>query len=136
MFPHDIIFPGKPVRFPVLRTGARWLSGGARLCLMKELTITIFILFFFNAAYCQNKIPVFISGTEGYKSFRIPAIIRLPNKDLLAFCEGRVNGASDFGNVDIVMKKSTDNGKTWGKLQILVDLARDWSQDRYGNALK
>jgi len=121
MFPHDIIFPGKPVRFPLLRTGARWLSGGARLCQMKELTITIFILFFFNAAYCQNKIPVFISGTEGYKSFRIPAIIRLPNKDLLAFCEGRVNGASDFGNVDIVMKKSTDNGKTWGKLQILVD---------------
>lgn len=88
---------------------------------MKKFTATLLILPFFLLSFCQDKIPVFVSGTEGYKSFRIPAIIRLPNKELLAFCEGRVNGASDFGNVDIVMKKSTDNGKTWSALQIIVD---------------
>ena len=38
-------------------------------------------------AIAQQKIPVFISGTEGYKSFRIPAIIKAHNNDLLAFCE-------------------------------------------------
>ena len=86
-----------------------------------KLIITLFVIFFFNAAYCQKEVPVFTSGTEGYKSFRIPAIIGLPNKNLLAFCEGRINGAADFGNVDIVMKKSTDNGKTWSALQIIVD---------------
>ena len=72
-------------------------------------------------AIAQQKIPVFISGTEGYKSFRIPAIIKTPNNDLLAFCEGRVNGSGDFGNVDIVMKRSSDNGKTWSALKIIVD---------------
>ena len=88
---------------------------------MKTFAATLLLLPFFFQSICQQKIPVFVSGTEGYKSFRIPAIIRSPNKDLLAFCEGRVNGASDFGNVDIVMKKSADNGKTWSALQIIVD---------------
>ena len=88
---------------------------------MKKFAATLLLLPFFFQSFCQQKIPVFVSGTEGYKSFRIPAIIRSPNKDLLAFCEGRVNGASDFGNVDIVMKKSADNGKTWSALQIIVD---------------
>ena len=88
---------------------------------MKKITATLFFLSLLFNCFCQDKIPVFVSGTEGYKSFRIPATIRLPNKDLLAFCEGRVNGASDFGNVDIVMKSSRDNGKTWSALQIIVD---------------
>ena len=63
---------------------------------------------------------VFISGTEGYKSFRIPAIVKAPNGDLLAFCEGRVNGSSDFGHINIVLKRSIDKGKTWGPLQIVA----------------
>lgn len=69
----------------------------------------------------QEKNPVFISGTDGHKSFRIPAIIMLPNKDLLAFCEGRVNGSGDFGDINIVMKKSHDKGLTWGPINTIVD---------------
>ncbi|HSN10005.1 MAG TPA: sialidase family protein, partial [Hanamia sp.] len=65
----------------------------------------------------QSK-PVFVSGAEGYKSFRIPAIIKAKNGDLLAFCEGRVNGSGDFGNIKIVLKRSADGGKTWSSLQI------------------
>jgi sialidase-1 len=64
--------------------------------------------------------PVYVSGNEGYKSFRIPAIIKAPNGDLLAFCEGRVNGAGDFGDIKIVLKRSNDNGKTWSALQIVA----------------
>lgn len=82
----------------------------------------IFLLLIFSlASFCQHQVPVFVSGNDGYKSFRIPAIISLPNGDLLAFCEGRVNGPADFGNVDIVMKRSNDKGKTWSKLQIIID---------------
>lgn len=66
-------------------------------------------------------IPVFISGTDGYKSYRIPAIVSLPNGDILAFAEGRVNGAGDFGDINIVLKRSRDMGKTWSALQIVVD---------------
>jgi sialidase-1 len=68
-----------------------------------------------------NKIPVFIAGKHGYDSFRIPAIIRLPNGDLLAFAEGRVNGSADFGNVDIVTKKSTDKGRSWSDFKVVVN---------------
>ncbi len=39
----------------------------------------------------------------------------------MAFCEGRVAGEDDFGNIDIVYKTSADGGKTWGKLQVAVD---------------
>lgn len=67
-----------------------------------------------------QKTTVFESGKEGYKSFRIPAIISLKNGDLVAFAEGRVTGASDFGHVNIVMKKSTDQGKTWGPLKVVA----------------
>lgn len=69
----------------------------------------------------QNILPVFVSGQEGHKSYRIPAIIGLPNGRLLAFCEGRVNGSNDFGDINIVMKSSADGGKTWSALQTIVD---------------
>ena len=70
-----------------------------------------------------TKTVVFAAGTEGHKSYRIPAIVELPNNDLLAFCEGRVNGAGDFGNINIVMKRSSDKGETWSTLNTIVDAA-------------
>jgi len=73
------------------------------------------------AACAQQPVPVFISGTEGHQSYRIPAIIGLPDGELLAFCEGRVHNAGDFGDINIVLKRSSDGGKTWGPLQMVVD---------------
>jgi len=89
---------------------------------MKKI-ITQFIVLFFctNIGFAQPiNIPVYISGTEGYKSFRIPAIIKTPNNDLLAFCEGRVNSSGDFGDIDIVMKRSSDNGKSWSPISVIA----------------
>ena len=60
---------------------------------------------------------VFTAG-EGYPVYRIPAIIKAANGDLLAFCEGR-SSYSDGGDIDLVMKRSTDNGATWGNLQLV-----------------
>jgi len=86
-------------------------------------SLIFFLLFLFASAklFSQSKsIPVFISGTEGYKSFRIPAIVKAKNGDLLAFCEGRVHGSNDFGDIKIVLKRSADNGKTWSTLQVVA----------------
>lgn len=69
----------------------------------------------------QERVPVFVSGEEGHQSYRIPAIIRLPGGDLLAFAEGRVHNAADFGDINLVMKRSSDDGKTWGPLITIVD---------------
>jgi sialidase-1 len=66
-------------------------------------------------------ITVFKSGTEGYKNFRIPAIVSMPNGKLLAFAEGRVHNAGDFGDINIVMKTSADNGRSWSPLQVIID---------------
>lgn len=88
---------------------------------MKRFLIGLFAFGYCTAAFCQEKVPVFVSGTDGYKSYRIPAIVALPNNDILAFCEGRVNGAGDFGHVNIVMKRSTDGGKTWNNLQVVAE---------------
>jgi sialidase-1 len=81
----------------------------------------LLLLFSSNLQARQEPIPVFVSGTNGYNSFRIPAIIILPNNELLAFCEGRVKSDNDFGDINIVMKRSADKGKTWSTLQTIVD---------------
>src|ERR1700683_4864134 len=89
---------------------------------MSKIRLTLLVLIMAIRVTAQSdKIPVFVAGADGYKSYRIPAIIRLPNGELLAFCEGRVNGSNDFGNVDIVMKRSSDKGRTWSPLQKIVD---------------
>ena len=90
---------------------------------MKKLISNFFLIIFIAciASSQTQRVPVFISGTEGYKSFRIPAIISLKDGTLLAFAEGRINGSGDFGDINIVMKRSTDKGKTWTACKTLVD---------------
>ena len=64
---------------------------------------------------------IFKSGEEGYQCFRIPAIISASDGSLLAFAEGRKLNCGDAGNIDLVLKKSADGGKTWGPLQVVWD---------------
>lgn len=66
---------------------------------------------------------VYTEQTDGYAAYRIPAIILAPNGDLLAFCEGRIDNYLDWGDHDIVMKRSTDHGRTWGPLKVVVNHA-------------
>ena len=81
----------------------------------------LFILLLAGTACLRAQSVVFRSGNDNYSTFRIPAIIKAPNGDLLAFCEGRVNNSGDFGNIDIVMKRSTDGGNSWSSIQVVVD---------------
>ncbi len=64
---------------------------------------------------------VFESGTNGYNTFRIPALIRTTKGTLLAFAEGRKNSSSDTGDIDLVVKRSEDNGRTWSELSVIWD---------------
>jgi sialidase-1 len=86
----------------------------------------ILFLAFFTNILCLSLTDaqtVFTSGQDGFKSFRIPAIVKSPQGDLLAFSEGRVHGSGDFGDVDIVLKRSKDNGATWSPIQTVVNYA-------------
>lgn len=62
---------------------------------------------------------VFVSGTDGYHTFRIPAAVAASDGTLLAFAEGRVDGRGDSGDIDIVLRRSSDGGRTWGALQVV-----------------
>ncbi len=64
---------------------------------------------------------VFVSGQDGYHTFRIPALIVSTKGTLLAFAEGRKGGRGDAGDIDLVLRRSTDGGKTWGALQLVWD---------------
>lgn len=64
---------------------------------------------------------LFEQGMEGYACFRIPALVTTAKGHLLAFAEARKGSCSDTGDIDLVMRRSTDNGKTWSKMQIIWD---------------
>ena len=84
------------------------------------------ILFFASraalaAAPALEQHDVFVSGQDGYHTYRIPSVIRANNGSLLAFCEGRKNGGGDAGNIDLLLKRSSDGGRTWSPQKILWD---------------
>ena len=88
--------------------------------LLKAATLALLALRC-TGAHTPEATPVFVSGSDGHQSYRIPAIVALSGGDLLAFCEGRVNNAGDFGDINIVMKRSRDGGRTWGSMEVIVD---------------
>lgn len=77
------------------------------------------------AAPAVEQIDVFTSGEEGYHTYRIPAVIKAANGSLLAFCEGRKSAGGDSGNIDLLLKRSTDGGRTWGAAQVVWDDAEN-----------
>ncbi len=66
-----------------------------------------------------ESVPVFVAGQGGYDTYRIPALLPTATGTLLAFCEGRVNGRGDSGDIDLLLKRSTDGGRTWGETQVV-----------------
>jgi|ERR1043166_319779 sialidase-1 len=63
---------------------------------------------------------VFKSKSEGYASIRIPAVLVTKAGTVLAFAEGRQR-PNDQAENDIIMKRSTDGGRTWSALRVLHD---------------
>lgn len=57
---------------------------------------------------------------DGYACVRIPAIVRSNSGTLLAFAEGRKNDCGDTGDIDIILKRSFDDGVTWQEADVVV----------------
>jgi sialidase-1 len=64
---------------------------------------------------------LFICGRDGYKAYRIPALVVSGKGTILAICEARKNSFSDSGDIDLVIKRSFDNGETWTDMQLIWD---------------
>lgn len=92
-----------------------------RINCAKTIFLTILLQLIFEVVFAGQPFPsVFKNKQDGYGLFRIPVLIGLPTGKIIAFCEGRKN-LKDNGNIDIVMKTSMDNGKTWSELTIVWD---------------
>jgi sialidase-1 len=64
---------------------------------------------------------VFIAGANGYHTYRIPSIVVTRSGALLAFAEARRAGAGDTGDIDLVLRRSTDGGASWLPLTVIGD---------------
>lgn len=71
--------------------------------------------------FSQQLNHLYKGGEDGYQCFRIPAIVTSSQGTLLAFAEARKNNCGDSGDIDLVVKRSSDNGKTWSKLVVVWD---------------
>lgn len=72
-----------------------------------------------------EQVDVFRMGDEDYHTYRIPSLLFTKKGTLLAFCEGRRAGSSDAGNIDLVLKRSFDDGKSWSGIQVVADRGED-----------
>lgn len=70
-------------------------------------------------AHEPSQKALWTSGQGGYHTYRIPAIIVTTQGTLLAFCEGRTGGRGDAGDIDLLMKRSVDHGKTWSDQTVI-----------------
>ena len=65
---------------------------------------------------------IFSAGEANYTCFRIPAVLKAKDGTLLAFAEGRRDTCQhDYGDIDLVLKRSKDAGKTWEQLEVLLN---------------
>jgi len=62
---------------------------------------------------------IYKPGDNGYACFRIPAMITTKSGMLLAFAEGRKINCGDSGDIDLVLRRSADGGKTWSAMQVV-----------------
>ena len=67
-----------------------------------------------------EKIDLFESGKDGYSLYRIPGIVVTNKGTLLAYCEARKTGKSDWDTIDLMLRRSTDGGKTWSARQMIA----------------
>jgi sialidase-1 len=69
------------------------------------------------------KIDLFEADKDGYKLYRIPGIVVTKKGTVLAYCEARKTGKSDWDTIDIMLRRSVDNGRTWGSPRRIADVA-------------
>ncbi len=83
-----------------------------------------------EGAQVTDKKDIFESGVngklnkEGIKSYRIPALLKTDKGTLLAAGDERRLHHLDYGDIGMVVRRSQDNGQTWGD-KITISNLRD-----------
>ena len=73
------------------------------------------------AAPFIEKLDLFKAGDDGYKQQHIPGVVVTAKGTVLAWCEARRKGG-DWDTIDVLLRRSTDDGKTWSAVQKVSDV--------------
>ena len=65
------------------------------------------------AAPFIEKVDLFEANQDGYALYRIPGIVTTKRGTVLAYCEARKSDKGDWGTIDILLRRSTNNGASW-----------------------
>jgi len=60
---------------------------------------------------------------NGVTLYRIPGIVVTTKGTVLAYCEARTNSRSDWGEIEVHLRRSTDGGMTWDTPKQIAHLA-------------
>jgi sialidase-1 len=63
---------------------------------------------------------IFQAGQGGYFTYRIPGIVVTTRGTVLVYNEARRNSSSDWGTIDLVMRRSSDGGRTFSPARIVA----------------
>ena len=75
-----------------------------------------------GAAPLLEKINLFENETDGYKNYRIPGLLVTANGTVLATCEARRTSGKDWDQIDILLRRSTDGGRTWSAPRAIANV--------------
>lgn len=67
-----------------------------------------------------SKTDLFTVGDHGYNLFHIPGVAVTAKGTILAWCEARRNAGHDWDDIDILLRRSTDDGETWSEAKKIV----------------
>jgi sialidase-1 len=87
--------------------------------------IAVTMLLFTSAASQAakfDKTDLFRIGDHGYNLYHIPGIAVTAKGTVLAWCEARKNAGHDWDDIDILLRRSTDDGKTFGEAKKIVQV--------------
>jgi sialidase-1 len=74
------------------------------------------------------------AGDDGVNTYRIPGIVATSKGTLLAVYDIRYNNSTDLpGNIDVGLSRSTDSGKTWQSMQVIMDMGAPHENNGIGD---
>ncbi len=76
------------------------------------------------------------AGQDGVHTYRIPGLVTTKQGTLIAVYDIRHRTGGDLpGDIDVGMSRSTDGGRTWEPMRVIMDMGADpkWNHDGIGD---
>ena len=88
-----------------------------------------------NSVYAKRAgVALRKAGDDNVNTYRIPGIVQTDRGTLIAVYDIRYTGSGDLpGNIDVGMSRSTDSGRTWQPMKIIMDMGAPHENNGIGD---